>query len=46
MILLIGIRSCGVYPSLPRTFGEGELLMSHPVPTRDGDMHKGPLSYI
>jgi 2-polyprenyl-6-methoxyphenol hydroxylase-like FAD-dependent oxidoreductase len=24
---------------------EGELLVSYPVPTRDGDMHKGPLSY-
>ena len=24
---------------------EGELLVSYPVPTRDSDMHKGPLSY-
>jgi len=24
---------------------EGELLVSYPVPTRDVDMHKGPLSY-
>src|SRR5262249_43915199 len=24
---------------------EGELLVSYPVPTRDGDMHKGSLSY-
>src|SRR5262249_1219270 len=24
---------------------EGELLVSYPVPTRNGDMHKGPLSY-
>jgi 2-polyprenyl-6-methoxyphenol hydroxylase-like FAD-dependent oxidoreductase len=24
---------------------EGELLVSYPVPTRDGDMDKGPLSY-